>query len=432
MKLHLIAPARSKKPYLFGKETFPPLGFMYLAAYTPREVEVRIINENLERIDFGELPDLVGITTMTATAARAYEIADRYRELGVKVVLGGIHASMVPEEAQAHADSVAVGEAETLWTAIIADADADRLEPIYRAEGFSDFKHPRLPRRDILDPRGYWLPNTVQTARGCPHNCSFCTVTLFNGRRLRMRELDNVLAEVESLPRSKLTGRKLVAFVDDNIGANPSRAKELFKALTPMKIWWGSQACVTFANDEELVALAAESGCRFLLVGFETLSPEALAEIGKRQNKVEQYENALRMFRKHGILVTGTFIFGLDSDDEAAFSSTLEFAVRNKLVLAQFGMLSPYPGTRVYRRLLDEDRVEPKFWSVPFWENRVVFEPKRMSRETLCESTYWMGRSFYSCRSILKRLSFGWHWHHQLLANLIYRRTITANRPPSL
>lgn len=430
MKLHLIAPARSKKPYLFGKETFPPLGFMYLAAYTPREVEVRLINENLEHIDFAELPDLVGITTMTATAAHAYEIADRYRELGVKVVLGGIHASLLPEEALEHADSVVVGEAETIWPNVIADADASRLEPIYRVEGFFDFKRPRLPRRDILNPKGYWLPNAVQTARGCPHNCSFCSVTVFNGRRLRMRELDNVLAEVESLPRSSLFRRKMIAFVDDNIGAKPSRAKELFKALIPMKISWGSQACVTFANDEELVALAAESGCRLLLVGFETLSPQALAEIGKRQNKVEQYENALRVFRKYGIFVLGTFILGLDSDDESVFANTLEFAVRNKLVLAQFGMLSLFPGTRLYRQLLDENRVEPHFWFSPVWENRAVFEPKNMSRETLCGNTYQMGRSFYSYRSILKRLSFGRHWDHQLLANLIYRRSITANRPP--
>jgi radical SAM superfamily enzyme YgiQ (UPF0313 family) len=430
MQLHLIAPARSKKPYLFGKETFPPLGFMYLAAYTPREVEVRLINENLERIDFGELPDLVGITTMTATAARAYEIADRYGELGVKVVLGGIHASMLPEEALEHADSVVVGEAEALWPEVLADADAGRLEPIYRTEGFSDFKRPRVPRRDILNPKGYWLPNAVQTARGCPHNCGFCTVTLFNGRKLRTREVDNVLAEVESLPQSKLTRQKVVAFVDDNIGANPSRAKELFKALTPMNILWGSQACVTFANDEELVALAAQSGCRFLLVGFETLSPQALAEVGKRQNKVEQYENALRVFRKYGIFVLGTFILGLDSDDESVFSNTLEFAVRNKLVLAQFGMLSLFPRTRLYRQLLDENRVEPQFWFSPAWENRPVFEPKNMSRETLCENTYQMGRRFYSTRSIFKRLSFGWHWDYQLLANLIYRRSITANRPP--
>ena len=429
MKLLLIAPARSKAPYAFRKEPCPPLGLMYLAAYTPKEVQVRLVNERVERIDFADIPDLVGVNTMTATAAYAYEIADRYRKLGAKVVLGGIHASLVPEEALEHADSVVAGEAEAIWPRVLADADADCLKPLYRSEGFIDFKRPRFPRRDILNRERYWCPNAVQTARGCPPVCNFCAVTVFNGRRLRKRELDNVLAEVESLPRSRLIRRRVVTFEDDNIGANPSRAKELFKALIPMRILWGSQACITFANDEELVALAAESGCRFIIIGLETLSPQALAEIGKRQNRVEQYESALRTFRKYGILVLGTFMFGLDSDDGTVFANTLNFAVRNKLVLAQFSMLSPYPGTRVHQRLLGEGRVEPRFWLDPSWESRAVYEPKNMSGETLCEGAYEAGRGFYSYRSILKRLSFQWSSSHEILANLIYRRSITANPP---
>ena len=223
MKLILIAPARSKEPYALRKEPCPPLGLLYLAAYTPKEVQVRLINERVERIDFADVPDLVGIATMTATAAHAYEIADRYRELGARVVLGGIHASLVPEEALQHADSVVVGEAEAIWPRVVADADAGCLEPLYRSEGFIDFHRPRFPRRDILNRGRYWCPNAVQTARGCPHDCNFCAVTVFNGRRLRTRELDNVLAEVESLPRSRLIRRRVVVFVDDNIGARPSR-----------------------------------------------------------------------------------------------------------------------------------------------------------------------------------------------------------------
>ena len=173
MKLFLIAPARSKEPYAFRKETCPPLGLMYLAAYTPKEVQVRLINENVERIDYADIPDLVGITTMTATAAHAYEIAGRYRELGAKVVLGGIHASLVPEEALEHADSVVVGEAEAIWPGLLADADASCLKPIYRSEGFIDFKRPRFPRRDILNRERYWCPNAVQTARAAPTTATF-------------------------------------------------------------------------------------------------------------------------------------------------------------------------------------------------------------------------------------------------------------------
>ncbi len=429
MRVHLIAPAGGMKLHFLGKDAFPPLGLLYLAAHTPRDVELRLINENLERIDLAEPPDLVGITTTTATAIRAYEIADRYRERGVKVVLGGIHASMVPEEAAAHADSVVVGEAEALWPGVIADADAGRLEPAYRAEGFPDFQRPRHPRRDIGDPKRYLVPNMVQTSRGCPHNCTFCTVSLFNGRRPRMREVDSVLAELEPLPRSKAIGRQVIFFIDDNIGAKPSRAKELFRALIPMDIFWGSQACMTFANDEELVALAAESGCRLLFIGVESLSPQGLAEIDKHHNKVEQYENAMQMFSKYGILVMGGFVLGLDSDDTSVFGDTLDFAVRNKLVLALFNVLTPYPGTRLYSRLLEEGRVDPGFWFDPFWRSRAVYDPVKMSRETLCEGTYQLRRGFYSYRSILSRLDRKRDWPQQFLANLVYRRHHRADHP---
>ncbi len=427
MKLHLIAPARKRDPHLFDRELFPPFGLMYLAAYTPKEVEIRLIDENVERIDFADRPDLVGITTMTATALRAYEIADRYRALGTKVVLGGIHASMVPDEAQEHADSVVVGEAEAIWPRVTSDADAGCLQPLYRQESFIDFKRPFLPRRDLVDPKRYWSVSGIQTSRGCPHDCSFCSVTAFNGRRYRAREVDNVLAEVASLSQSNLVRRQVIPFVDDNIAANPDRAKQLFKALIPMKVLWGSQACVTFARDEELVGLAAESGCRFLLIGLETLSPRALVEMGKRQNKVEQYEDALRLLNKYGIHVMGTFLFGFDSDDEAVFSDTLEFAIRNRMALAQFSTLIPYPGTRLHRQLLGENRMEPRFWLDPSWDSRVVFKPKNMSAERLYENTYQVQRGFYSYRSMIKRISLHRYWNYWLAANLTYRHKIAAS-----
>jgi len=427
MKLHLIAPTRKRKPHLSGKELFPPFGLMYLAAYTPQEVEIRLIDENVERIDFADRPDLVGITTMTATAPRAYEIADRYRALGTKVVLGGIHASMVPDEAQQHADSVVIGEAEAIWPRVISDADAGCLEPRYRQESFIDFKRPFLPRRDLVDPKRYRSVSGIQTSRGCPHDCSFCSVTAFNGRRHRARELDNVLAEVASLSRRNSVRRQVIPFVDDNIAANPGRAKQLFRALIPMKILWGSQACITFARDEELVSLAAESGCCFLLIGLETLSPRALVEMGKRQNKVEQYKDGLRLLKKYGIHVMGTFLFGFDSDDEAVFSDTLEFAIRNRMALAQFSTLIPYPGTRLHRQLLGENRLEPRFWLDPSWASRVVYKPKNMSAERLYENTCQVQRGFYSYRSMIRRMSLHRHWNYWLAANLAYRHAIALS-----
>lgn len=428
MKIHLIAPTKQGETYLFNKGLLAPLGLMYLAAYTPDEVEVRIIDENVEPVDFGGKPDLVGISTMTATAPRAYQIADRYRDLGIKVVLGGVHASMVPEEALEHADSVVIGEAEGVWPKVVADADGGRLEPLYHQEGFIDFKRPRIPRRDVLDPGRYWSANGVQTSRGCPYDCNFCSVTVFNGRRPRVRDLDNILEEIDSLSRANLLRKKIVPFVDDNIAANRRLAKELFKALIPMKILWGSQASITFAQDEEMVELAAESGCRFLFIGLETLSPGSLAEMGKKQNKAGEYEAALRLLKKHKIGVMGAFIFGFDSDDESVFSATLDFAVANKIPIAQFANLTPYPGTRLYSKLLDEHRVEQDFWLNESWDSRVVFSPRNMSAAGLFRQTHQVHRDFYSYRTIFKRMSVRKYWQYWFAFNLLYRQTVFSSR----
>jgi radical SAM superfamily enzyme YgiQ (UPF0313 family) len=395
---------------------------MTLAAYTPSDVDIRIIDENVEPIQFSDMPDLVGITTLTATARRAYEIADTYRGLGTKVVLGGIHASMIPEEALKHADSVVVGEAENIWETVLSDAASGGLEKIYRNEGFIDYARPRFPRRDLIHPKRYWIANGVQTSRGCPHNCNFCSVSLFTGRKPRMREVDNVLEEVDALPPSKIASKKIVAFLDDNVAAKPSRAKELFKALKPMNILWGSQACITFAYDEELLGLAVESGCRFLLIGLETLSSRTLEDIGKRQNSIERYEEALRNLRKSGILVLGAFMFGFDSDDELAFSDTLRFALRNKLPLAQFSVLTPYPGTRVYSQLRHENRLEERYWFDPSWMSRMVFKPKGMSAQQVLDRYHQISRDFYSYPSIIKRFPIHFLWRYWLLANLLFRQ----------
>lgn len=428
MNVYLIAPRKTPKKPPFNKELFPPLGLMSLAAYTPKDIKVRLIDENVQPLNFTDMPHLVGITTMTATAARAYEIADKYRALNVKVVLGGIHASMVPEEASEHADSVVIGEAEEIWPKVLADAEAGCLEPRYQQEYFSDFNNPRLPRVDLIDPARYWFPDAVQTARGCPHNCSFCSVTAFNGRRQRAREVDSVLEEVQSLSWRNPMYRRIVPFVDDNIAANHRRAKELFKALIPLKVLWGSQACITFANDEELVALAAESGCRFLLIGLESLSSDAITEIGKRQNKVDQYERAIQRLRKYGIQVMGAFIFGFDSELEPMFSDTLDFAIRNRLTLAQFSTLVPYPGTRLYQHFLEEGRVEPNFWLDTSWTDRVVYEPHNMSAREIYKEVKQLQRAFYSYRSMARRFTMQQYWHYWLGVNFVYRYGVRTSR----
>ena len=432
MKVHLIAPTKNGERFLFDKGLLAPLGAMYLAAHTPDGVDVRIIDESVEPINFSDVPDLVGISAMTATAPRAYDIADSYRARGAKVVLGGIHPSMLPEEALRHADAVVTGEAEEIWPTVVADADAGRLEPIYRSDEFSDFERPLLPRRDLIDAKRYWSANTVQTARGCPHHCNFCSVTTFNGRKVRMRAVDSVLEEIATLSRGNMMRKKVVPFIDDNIAASPKRAKELFKQLIPMKILWGSQASITIANDEELVALAAESGCRFLFIGLETLSNGSIEEIGKHQNKVENYASALKLLKKYRIPVMGAFVFGFDTDGQSAFSDTLKFAIENKIQVAQFANLTPYPGTRLHQQLSEEGRVRADFWLDPSWDSKVQFEPMQMTPKQLFDNTHQLHRDFYSYRSILKRMSWRGHWPYWLAFNLLYRQTVVAARTEDL
>lgn len=436
MRVQLIAPTKNGESYLFNRGLLAPLGAMYLAANTPEGVDVRIVDESVQPIDFSDVPDLVGVSTMTATAPRAYDIADAFRARGAKVVIGGIHASMLPQEALEHADSVVIGEAEGIWPTVVADAEAGRLEPIYGPEDFSDFKRPRPPRRDLIDPKLYWTANSVQTSRGCPHKCSFCSVTAFNGSRIRMRDTDSVLEEIESLQRGNLIRKKVVPFIDDNIAAHPSRAKELFRALKPMKILWGSQASITIANDEELVALAAESGCRFLFIGIETLSPGSIKEMGKHQNRVERYADAMALLKKYKIPVMGAFVFGFDGDDETTYAETLKFAQENKVQVAQFANLTPYPGTRLYQQLLDEDRLpDPSFWLDASWDERVVYRPRKVTAQQLAGYTHQIHRDFYSYRSIARRLGWYKHWYYWFAFNLLYRQTVVAPRsqdlPPS-
>jgi radical SAM superfamily enzyme YgiQ (UPF0313 family) len=428
LKVNLINPEK-KGERMLNRALLAPLGLTCLAAYTPEGVDVRIIDENLERVDYKDRPDLVGITSMTATACRAYEIADEYRKRGVKVVIGGIHASMLPEEAMEHADAVVVGEAETLWPKVVSDADAGRLEPLYRLEERGEFKNPLPSRKDLINRKNYWMANNIQTSRGCPHDCSFCSVTTFNGRNVRHRELDNVLAEIESMPKPRFMPKKMIPFVDDNIAANPKRAKELFKALIPLNINWGSQACISFGEDEELVGLAAESGCRMLFIGLETVSSSSLEEMGKRQNKVERYAESLRLMRKHDIYVTGSFIFGFDADDDSIFQETLDFAIENKIHLAQFSNLTPLPGTRLYNQMVAENRMKPGYWLNGLRDSEAVFQPRNFSPQGLCDKTRKVQRDFYSIRSIMKRFYFSRYAPHLLLYNLMYNRFGTDRSP---
>jgi len=368
-----------------------------VAALTPPEVEVSLVDENVSAIDFQKETDLVGITATTVTAQRAYEIADAFRARGVKVVLGGVHPSFLPEEASQHADAVVIGEAEGVWPSLIEDFKAHKLKRMYRHNEHISLINLPKPRRDLFPKSAYLTEYTLSTTRGCPYSCSFCTVTAFFGHTYRCRPVEEVLEEIETFK-----AKKFVVFIDDNIVGNPKFAKELFHALIPYKIKWISQASITIARDEELLKLAADSGCICLLVGFESLSPANLASVGKRINVVDEYGQAIRKIHSYGIALHGFFIFGFDGDDEAVFERTVAFAQKMRLESAQFDILTPYPGTALYESMDKAGRIITKDWSQ--YGYNPVFEPKSMSREVLQKGRDWAWREFYSLPSIWNRV----------------------------
>ena len=380
----------------------PPLNLCMVAAYTPGEWEVSITDECVESIDFERDVDLVGLTAFTNSAPRAYEIADAFRRRGVTVVMGGIHASTLPEEASDHCDAVVVGEAEGVWERLLNDFSNGCLEKIYQNEQLASLEGLPLPRRDLLRPDDYVTINTVQTTRGCPHDCSFCSVTRFNGRTYRFRPITEVIQEIESLPSRN------AFIIDDNIFSHRGRTRRLFEAMTPLAIRWGSQCTISIAHDHEMLELAAESGCIGLAIGLESFCEESLEGAHKRFNDPEQFYRDIETIKSYGILIWGSFVLGFDEDDETGLEKTIQMAKRSKLDFACFNFLTPLPGTVVYDRFQKEGRLNGKSWADYNMAN-LVFDPARVTGEVLENKVRRAWLEFYSLKAIVKRLglSFG-------------------------
>ena len=427
MKLDLVVPATQENLRKWKKALCPPLGLAMVAALTPPEVEVSLTDENVTVIDFQKETDLVGITALTITAQRAYEIADTFRVRGVKVILGGSHPSALPEEASQHADAVVIGEAEGIWSNVIEDFKANKLQRMYSQRERPSLLNLPIPRRDLFAKGAYYVRNTISTTRGCPYACSFCSVTSFFGHAYRCRPIEEVLKEIGTLNR-----RKLIVFIDDNIVGNPKFAKELFRALIPYKIKWASQASVTIAGDDELLKLAAASGCVTLFIGFETLSPANLAAVGKKINVVDKYPTVIRKIHSHGIAIHGFFILGLDEDNEDVFERTVRFAQKMRLESAQFAWPVPYPGTALCESWEKAGRIVTKDWSQ--YESNLVFKPKLMSPEVLQKGRDWAWCQFYSLPSIWRRVGLAPNrnlvtvWAVNLYYRTLWRRKLKADK----
>jgi radical SAM superfamily enzyme YgiQ (UPF0313 family) len=383
---------------------FPLLSTSLLAGLTPPHHQVSILDESLTEIDFDQEVDLVAVTAITPLAPRGYEIADQFRQRGRKVVIGGIHASWLPDEAKKHSDSVAIGEADEIWIKILEDAEEGDLKPFYRQDGRTDLSRLPIPKRGLLPQKGYLFHNLIQTTRGCPYDCEFCSVTALHGRSYRMRPISEVEKEIQSLERS----RAYIFFVDDNLIGNLSHARELLAMLSHYRLRWVSQGPIHVAEDEELVKLMATAGCHGLFIGFESLREGNLELMGKRINRVEMYGKGIQRLHDAGIGVYGSFVFGYDYDDASVFDEFMEFAEANRIEGAFLPILTPFPGTRIYQRLKQEERLLTEDWS-KYDMATVVFRPKRMTIEELQEGFWKVNRSFYSVPSILKRIFNPFH-----------------------
>lgn len=403
MKLRLIYPsARKSRELEWWKQPrahrFLGLGLLNVAALCPPTVETRIIDDDYEEIDYDEEVDLVGISLLTPNALRGYEIARAYRERGVPVVLGGPHATACPGEGMEHADTVVTGEAEDTWPDLLRDFGGGRLKRIYRSSNNSDLSNMPRPRRDLVDKRRYITVNTIQATRGCPFNCEFCSITSLFGRKTRFRPIDDVIDEIRSLEG------KYFLLTDDNIAQMGQYYKELLRRLIPLKKRWVGEASWNIVRDEETLELLERSGCFGLFIGFESILPQTgVRKINPAYDNSLLYKEVVHKLHRHDIIVLGAFIFGFDNEDESIFERFLRFALESRLDAAAINILTPFPGTPLYRRLEEEGRLTERNWN-NYMACNLCFEHKNIPRRTFLERYDWVKREFLSYPRISRRI----------------------------
>jgi radical SAM superfamily enzyme YgiQ (UPF0313 family) len=423
MKILLISPERVRKKeeaFLFR------LGFLnlpYVAAVTPPDAEVEIIDEAFEKVDFEERADLVGLTAQTPAAPRAYQIAGEFRKRGIPVVMGGFHASMLPEEALRHVDAVVIGEAEEVWPQLIEDFRRGQMKRIYQGNGFINPSILPLPRRELLNAKFYFPLKLLETTRGCPHHCDFCGVSKFFGFRYRNRPLSEIDRELAAIfekgpvmnpfPKKVLSlfsrdlpyflKRRLLYIIDSNIAGDKRFSLDLLSLLKEYDLLWYGHAPVSIAFDQKLLTGFSQSGCIAVNIGFESFSMENLKTMGKGFNQPSHYAEAVKRIHDHGIGVMGTFLVGLDDDDSQVFQRIFDFCIDSKLDWALTFIMAPYPGTESFLRLEREGRIFCRDWE-KYDSLNAVYHPLRMSVEEVEKGTRGIWKEVFSLPSIYKRI----------------------------
>lgn len=376
---------------------FPPLGLLTIAGLTPAQYGIELVDENVQSIDFDTDADLIALSVMTPLAPRAYEIADAFRNRGKTVLMGGIHVSLMPEEAEPHADSVVAGEAENIWPEVLDDYSRGRLKKLYRAEGLVDISQAYpAPRRDLLASGKYLTRSTIQLMRGCPFDCEFCSVTAFSGRKLRHRPVETFLDEYRSLPDH------FVFIVDDNLLANRAVAMEMFEGMRGGSKWWGSQVTISVADNSELLKKMAACGCKSLFIGFESLNQENLNQMGKNFVRTSKNADRIKRIQDHGIGILGSFIVGLDQDEVSVFDDLYKFITGNRIEAFLINVLTPFPGTHLTKRMEQDGRILSRDWS-KYDMNTVVYQPQNFTPEELQTRFDELNQSLYGWSSIVRR-----------------------------
>ncbi len=397
---------------------YPSLTFPLLAALTPPDIDVSITHEIFEDIDFEEKVDIIGITSITTNIFRAYEIAAEFRKRNVYVVLGGIHVSMMPDEAAKHADTIFIGEAEETWPQFLKDFQNGNAKKAYKAEKPPSLADLPVPSWSLIDKSRYLCFDVfhryklkgaypIQSSRGCNFSCDYCSTSRMFGRAgLRTRPITDVVNEIQSINAKRLF------FMDDNIFADPAYTKDLFRALIPLNIKWGGQGVICAADDEELIKLARKSGCYFIVAGLESITPKVLESLGKKNDKVGNYIKNIEVFKKAKIDLDVSMMFGFDDDEPSVFKNTCDFLVKCCVPYVSWLPLTPFPGTVFYKRLKNQGRLKDEKWWLkinPDMKEKIyglLYTGTKMDENNFCDNFYYHYRRFYSFKNILKRLAF--------------------------
>ena len=410
VKLILPALTEATSPYWrpIKYSLFPPLGLATLAAYLNPELEISLQDEHVEKLDLNDQPDLVIIQVYITNAYRAYQIADHYRARGSYVLLGGLHVTSLPDEAAPHADTIFTGPGEQTFPQFLQDLAAGAPQRRYESAVRTLEALPPI-RRDLIQRHRYLVPNSIVVSRGCPHHCTFCYKDGFfaGGRSFYTQLVDDALAEIARLP-----GRHLY-FLDDHLFGNARFARDLFRGMKGMGRIFQAAATVDSILRDDVVEEAAAAGLRSLFVGFETLSTSSLAGAGKRQNLGRSYREVVRRLDSLGIMINGSFVFGLDGDDGDVFSQTVDWAVEVGITTATFHILTPYPGTQLFTDMAARNRIETLNWDL-YDTRHVVYHPSRLSPQELKRGYDWSYEEFYRWRSIFEAASAHGSVKHQV------------------